>query len=131
MARFINTPLSANTVAFQYMNGSTVSTVNLSATDFQGGGGGGTEHGIPAGGTTGQALVKNSNTDYSVVWSSVGGTGSNHSHGNLTSLGVVNVTSGAALGGYLIWGDASGTYKMPVGFAPRSDMYLAQTGDWT
>lgn len=33
--------------------------------------GGGTDHGIPAGGTTGQLLAKKSNTDYDAEWTSV------------------------------------------------------------
>ena len=33
-----------------------------------GGGGGGTDHGIPSGGTTGQVLKKASGTDYDATW---------------------------------------------------------------
>ena len=36
--------------------------------DELGGGGGGTGHGIPAGGTTGQVLAKSSNTSYDAEW---------------------------------------------------------------
>jgi hypothetical protein len=36
--------------------------------DYQNGGGGGTGHGIPAGGTTGQILTKTSGTDYDADW---------------------------------------------------------------
>lgn len=36
--------------------------------DELGGGGGGTEHGIPAGGTTGQALTKTSDANYAAGW---------------------------------------------------------------
>ena len=35
------------------------------------GGGGGTDHGIPSGGTAGQALTKVSSTDYDVTWSNI------------------------------------------------------------
>lgn len=56
MARFIETPLSASTVAFQYMSGSTVTTLNLSAGNFTGGGGSGTTYsagtGLSLNGTT-------------------------------------------------------------------------------
>jgi len=43
--------------------------------------GGGTVTNIPAGGTTGQKLTKNSNTDYDVAWSSSGA-------GTVTSVGL-------------------------------------------
>lgn len=36
---------------------------------------GATGHGVPTGGATGYALVKNSTTDYDTVWAAVGGSG--------------------------------------------------------
>lgn len=39
-------------------------------------GGGGGNHGIPAGGSNGQILAKNSSTDYDVTWVDAGGAGS-------------------------------------------------------
>lgn len=43
--------------------------------------------GVPVGGTTGQALVKASNTDYDVTWGAGGGGGGVTDHGLLTGLG--------------------------------------------
>lgn len=45
-----------------------VPSVNLPVTLYAGGSGGGSGSGVPAGGTTGQALVKKSNTDGDVEW---------------------------------------------------------------
>lgn len=52
-------------------------------------GGGGTAHGIPAGGTTGQSLTKIDATDYNAQWSTVSGGGGGGGGG--TSLYTVNV----------------------------------------
>lgn len=46
----------------------------------QTGSGEGNEHGIPAGGTVGQVLVKKSNTNYDVDWSSVEGVTQHYTH---------------------------------------------------
>lgn len=44
MARFIETPLSASTITFEYMSGSVIVPLVLDATNFQGGGGSGTTY---------------------------------------------------------------------------------------
>ncbi len=61
-----------------------------------------TATGVPAGGVTGQVLVKNSNADYDSGWTTVTGTGTvtNFSSGNLTPLftaAVTNSTTAPAL----------------------------------
>lgn len=49
-----------------------VPSVDLPVTLYAGGGSGGSGSGVPAGGTTGQTLVKKSNTDGDVEWKDVG-----------------------------------------------------------
>lgn len=52
-------------------------------------GGGGGNHGIPAGGSNGQVLAKNSNTDYDVTWVDAGSSGA-----TLTVLSTTLTTAG-------------------------------------
>jgi hypothetical protein len=62
--------------------------------------------GVPAGGTTGQALVKNSNADYDTEWGAGGGGGVTDAdylvgtaHGDLSAEIVVGTSPGGELGG--------------------------------
>lgn len=58
--------------------------------------GGGTIQSIPSGGTTGQALTKNSNTNYDVTWSTIssGGGGGNPTNFAIPPLGRLTLASG-------------------------------------
>ena len=99
--------------------------------EFAGGGGGGTDHGIPSGGTTGQVLAKTSDTDYDVEWvdQSGGGGGSSIEEVSLEELfgSVIPVTYADADGEdhtFVIKSDENGNTPTVADFKDALENYL-------
>lgn len=75
----------------------------------------GSSHGIPSGGTTGQVLTKNSNTDYDVSWGS-------------ESLDTETIASGDRL--VIYDNSASKKAKSSIQFGANANKYLRNDGTW-
>lgn len=75
----------------------------------------GSSHGIPSGGTTGQVLTKNSNTDYDVSWGS-------------ESLDTETIASGDRL--VIYDNSASKKAKSSIQFGANENKYLRNDGTW-
>ena len=86
--------------------------------------------GIPAGGATGQVLVKRSGTDYDTNWATPtggGGGGTPDAHASTHALGGSDPITPAAIGAAISTHNHSGTYA-PVSHAASANTYGAGSG---
>jgi len=84
--------------------------------------------GVPTGGTTGQALVKNSGSDYDTKWSTIGGGGS----GTVTSVAALTLgTTGTNLSSTVATGTTTPVITLNVPTASASNRGALSSTDWT